>query len=172
MSTGHPDQVQHVVVMGVSGSGKSTVGEALAARLDLPFADADDLHPAANKDKMAAGEALSDEDRWPWLARVGEWLAQHPDGGVVTCSALKRAYRDVLRDHAPTAYHVHLAGSRDVIAERQAGRRGHFMPASLLDSQFDTLEPLGDDEAGIVVDVADPVEEVVAAAMTAVTSRG
>jgi gluconokinase len=159
-----------VVVMGVSGSGKSTVGEAVAARLGVGFADADDFHPAANKAKMAAGEALTDDDRWPWLERVGAWLAeQSSSGGVVTCSALRRAYRDVLRRHAPSAFHVLLHGDREVIAARQAGRRGHFMPASLLDSQFATLEPLQPDEAGVVVDVAAGVDDVVAAALAALS---
>jgi gluconokinase len=147
-----------VVVMGVSGSGKSTVGAALAQRLGVPFADADDLHPEANIAKMAAGHPLDDEDRRPWLERIGRWLAEHADGGVVSCSALKHAYRDQLREHRPDTTFVHLAGSREVIARRQASRPGHFMPASLLDSQFATLEPLGDDERGFVVDVDQSVD--------------
>src|SRR4051812_49985386 len=151
-----------IVVMGVSGSGKSTVGAALAQRLRVPFADADDFHPAANVAKMSAGHALDDDDRRPWLESIGEWLAAHAEsGGVMSCSALKRVYRDQLRDHAPTAEFVHLAGSREVIARRQASRPGHFMPASLLDSQFAILEPLGDDELGQTVDVDQSIDAIV-----------
>lgn len=158
-----------IVVMGVSGSGKSTVGAALAQRLRVPFGDADDFHPEANIEKMTAGEALNDEDRKPWLKAIGEWLADHPDGGVVTCSALKRDYRDQLREHcaesATGVEFVHLYGEREVIARRQATRPGHFMPASLLDSQFETLEQLGEDERGFVVDVAQSIDEIVEAAV-------
>ena len=113
-----------VVVMGVSGSGKSTVGAALAARMGVPFADGDDLHPRANRVKMAAGEPLDDDDRRPWLDAVGAWLATHPDGGVISCSALKRAYRDQLRHHAPDTPFLMLHGSPEVIRRRQAGRVG------------------------------------------------
>jgi gluconokinase len=147
--------------MGVSGSGKSTVGAALAGRLQVPFEDADDLHPAANVAKMTRGEPLDDHDRWPWLERIGEWLAEHVDGGVIACSALKRRYRDQLRHHCPTVEFLHLEGGRDVIENRQASRPGHFMPASLLTSQFETLEPLAPDERGVVVDVAGSVDEIV-----------
>ena len=151
-----------LVVMGVSGSGKSTVGAALAQRLGVPFADADDLHPAANITKMAAGEALDDVDRHPWLETIGAWLADHDaDGGVVSCSALKVAYRDQLRRHAPRVRFVHLSGSRAVITRRQASRPGHFMPASLLDSQFATLEQLGSGEDGVVIDVDQSVDAIV-----------
>jgi gluconokinase len=149
-----------IVVMGVSGSGKSTVGAALAQRLRVPYGDADDFHPEANVAKMTAGHALDDEDRWPWLAAIGEWLAAH-DAGVITCSALKRGYRDVLREHRPDVLFVHLHGDREVITRRQATRPGHFMPASLLDSQFETLEPLEGDELGFVVDIDRSVDEVV-----------
>jgi gluconokinase len=154
--THHP-----IVVMGVSGSGKSTVGAALAQRLRVPFADADDLHPEANIAKMSRGEALDDHDRYPWLERVGAWLAEHPDGGVMSCSALKRKYRDQLRHHAPATEFVLLAGSREVIERRQASRPGHFMPASLLTSQLATLEPLEPDEGGLVLDVNQSVDEIV-----------
>jgi len=150
-----------LVVMGVSGSGKSTVGAALAQRLRVPFADADDFHPEANVAKMTAGHALDDDDRRPWLEAIGEWLSEHRDGGVVSCSALKRAYRDQLREHLPGALFVHLDGSRDVIARRQSSRPGHFMPASLLDSQFATLEPLEPDENGIIIDVDQSVDAIV-----------
>lgn len=140
--------------MGVSGSGKSTVGSALAARLGVPFVDGDDLHPAANVDRMRAGQSLTDEDRRPWLDAVGAWLAAHPDGAVTACSALRRSYRDRLRAHAPEAWFVHLDGDPGLVAERQAARHGHFMPASLQASQQATLEPLEPDEAGVRVDVA------------------
>lgn len=151
-----------VVAMGVSGSGKSTVGAALAQRLGVPFADADDLHPEANIAKMSAGEALDDDDRRPWLDVVGRWLGEHrTTGGVMSCSALKRSYRDQLRSHAPDVELLHLHGTREVIARRQASRPGHFMPASLLDSQFATLEPLGDDEHGLVLDVDSSVDDLV-----------
>jgi gluconokinase len=151
-----------VVVMGVSGSGKSTVGAALAQRLRVPFADADDLHPAANIAKMSAGQALDDHDRRPWLETIGGWLAEHVGtGGVVSCSALKRRYRDQLRHHAPSVVFLHLDGSHDVIAARQASRPGHFMPASLLHSQFATLEPLAPDERGTVIDVDQDIDAIV-----------
>ena len=158
------DQRPLVVVMGVSGSGKSTVGAALAQRLRVPFADADDFHPPANIAKMTAGHALDDQDRHPWLEAVGEWLAEHDqDGGVMTCSALKHSYRDQLRHHEPRIEILHLDGSREVIARRQASRPGHFMPASLLDSQFATLEPLTPEEHGLVVDVDQSVDAIVQA---------
>ena len=151
-----------IVVMGVSGSGKSTVGAALAQRLRVPFADADDFHPPANIAKMTAGEALDDTDRHPWLEAIGEWLAAHEDsGGVMSCSALKRKYRDQLRKHAPSVELLHLHGTREVIASRQASRPGHFMPASLLDSQFATLEPLAPDERGSTVEVDQPIDQIV-----------
>jgi gluconokinase len=150
-----------IVVMGVSGSGKSTVGAALAQRLRVPFADADDFHPEANIAKMTAGQPLNDEDRRPWLDAIGDWLKAHADGGVVSCSALKRDYRDRLRDHFADAEFVHLDGTHEVIARRQASRPGHFMPASLLDSQFATLEPLEPDEHGLVIDVDQSVDAIV-----------
>jgi len=147
--------------MGVSGSGKSTVGAALAQRLGVPFVDADSLHPPANIAKMAAGQPLDDEDRHPWLERIGDWLADHPGGGVVSCSALKRGYRNQLRAHCPQVRFLHLSGSADVIGRRLAARAGHFMPAALLRSQLDTLEPLGTDEAGVTVDADQDVEAIV-----------
>lgn len=153
--------------MGVSGSGKSTVGVALAATLGVPFEDGDDLHPAANLAKMARGEPLDDADRRPWLDEVGRWLARHADGGVIACSALRRAYRDQLRAHLPSADFLLLTGDPEVIARRQAARRGHFMPTSLLASQLQTLEPLGPDEHGVEVDVDQSVDEVVAAFVAA-----
>lgn len=132
---------QRIVVMGVSGCGKSSVGAALSQALGIPYRDGDDLHPAVNVAKMRAGEALTDADRWPWLDRVAQDLARLAPV-IVGCSALRRAYRDRIRAGAggPVLF-VHLAGSREVIAARMAARSGHFMPASLLDSQFATLEP-------------------------------
>jgi gluconokinase len=150
-----------IVVMGVSGSGKSTVGAALAQRLRVPFADADDFHPPANIAKMTAGQPLDDDDRYPWLEAIGEWLAQHDDGGVMSCSALKRKYRDQLRRRCPDVEFLHLAGTPEVIGKRQASRPGHFMPASLLASQFATLEPLEPDERGIVIDVDQNIDAIV-----------
>ena len=152
-----------VVVMGVSGCGKSSVGEALGRLLDVPYFDGDDLHPAENVANMAAGVPMTDADRWPWLDRVAAVLAgQAPV--IVGCSALKRAYRDRIRAGAggPVRF-VHLAGSRAVIEARMAARTGHFMPAALLDSQFAALEPPGPDEA-VTLDVAQPVAEIAAAA--------
>ncbi|MCZ0729526.1 gluconokinase [Mycolicibacterium iranicum] len=150
-----------IVVMGVSGSGKSTVGAALAQRLRVPFADADDFHPPENIAKMTAGHALDDDDRYPWLEAIGEWLAQHPDGGVMSCSALKRVYRDQLRQHRADIEFLHLAGSPETIGRRQASRPGHFMPAALLASQFETLEPLEPDEQGVAIDVDQSIDSIV-----------
>jgi gluconokinase len=147
--------------MGVSGSGKSTVGAALARRLGVPFADADAFHPRANIAKMAAGTPLTDDDRYPWLEAVGQWLADHEDGGVISCSALKRGYRDRLRSHCPSIEFLHLTGSPELIGRRQAGRPGHFMPSVLVKSQFDTLEPLAPDEHGIALDVESSVDSIV-----------
>ena len=152
-----------IVVMGVSGSGKSTVGAALAQRLGVPFADADDFHPPANIAKMTAGIPLDDDDRYPWLDAIGHWLAERcGDGGVMSCSALKRKYRDQLRKHCPQTEFVHLSGSPEVIAARQASRPGHFMPASLMASQFATLEPLQPDEYGVTIDVNHDIDWIVA----------
>ena len=159
-----------LVVMGVSGSGKSTVGAAIAQRLRVPFEDADDLHPSANIAKMSRGEPLDDSDRYPWLELVGEWLAVHEDGGVMGCSALKRTYRDQIRGLAPTTRFLLLQGSPEVIAARQAARPGHFMPASLLASQLATLEPLGPDEDGIVLDVDQSVDAIVQGYVDAVVA--
>lgn len=150
-----------IVVMGVSGSGKSTVGAALAQRLRVPFADADDFHPAANIAKMSSGHPLDDADRMPWLDAIGRWLADHPDGGVMSCSALKRSYRDLLRGHRPDVEFLHLAGTPEVIGRRQASRPGHFMPASLLASQFETLEPLSAAERGVTIDVDQDIDSIV-----------
>jgi gluconokinase len=133
-----------LIVAGVSGSGKTTVGAILAERLGWPFADADDFHPAANVEKMRAGLPLTDEDRWPWLRAIGAWMDERIAGNesaVVTCSALKRSYRDLLLGGRPQAQMIFLAVSREVLAQRLAARHGHFFPGQLLGTQFDALEP-------------------------------
>lgn len=143
-----------IVVMGVSGAGKTTVGRLLAERLGLPFADADDFHPPSNVARMAAGVALTDADRQPWLHAIGRWIAaQDRAGGVVTCSALKRSYRDLLRAHCSAIFFLHLDGTREALAARMDRRTEHFMPPSLLDSQLADLEPLEPDERGGTLDV-------------------
>ena len=150
-----------IVVMGVSDSGKSTVGELLATGLGIPFIDADDLHPITNVDKMTAGVPLTDEDRWPWLAKVGRAMAEaRGTGVVVACSALKRAYRDAIRSEAPSAEFVYLEGSRELLASRLGSREGHFMPATLLDSQLEALQPLGEGEAGITISIDHSPENI------------
>lgn len=154
-----------VVVMGVAGSGKSTVGAALADRLRLPLGDADDLHPSANVEKMSQGIPLTDEDRAPWLDAVGEEIARHRVPGlVIACSALKVAYRDVLRAHAPEVFFLHLETTKRVLAQRMLVRSEHFMPLALLDSQLDTLEPLAGDENGFAIDARRSVDEIIGAA--------
>jgi len=153
-----------VCVMGVSAAGKSTVGTALALTLGVPFVDADDLHSDANRAKMAAGIPLTDDDRWPWLDAVGARLRDERDSGlVVACSALRRAYRDRIREAAPGVVFVHLTGTPELLAARAGARTDHFMPPALLVSQLATLEPLEDDEAGLVADVAAPAGALVAA---------
>ncbi|WP_430868486.1 gluconokinase [Demequina aurantiaca] len=145
-----------VVVMGVTGCGKTSVGVAISDARGNDFADADAFHPAANVAKMAAGTPLTDEDRWPWLQAVGQWLGDREDA-VVSCSALRRAYREVLLAQAPGAIFVHLAAPQHVLEERVRARSAatdHFAGASLLDSQYSTLEPLADDEVGVTVDVS------------------
>jgi gluconokinase len=150
-----------VVVMGVSGSGKSTVGELLAERLDVPYAEADSFHPPANIRKMAAGTPLDDEDRRPWLDAIARWLSERAgQGGVVSCSALRRRYRDRLRDSGAPLFFLHLDGSEELIAGRLKERKGHFMPRSLLRSQFATLEPLEPDEQGAAVPIGGTPAEV------------
>lgn len=131
----------------------------------VPFVDADTLHPAANVAKMAAGHPLDDDDRYPWLDKVGEWLVAHRDGGVVSCSALKRKYRDRLRAHCPGVEFLHLSGSAELIAGRLAARTDHFMPAALLRSQLDTLEVLGPDEDGMTVDAGGDVDAIIDAVL-------
>lgn len=148
-----------VVVGGVSGSGKSTVGRALAERLGVPFEDGDDLHPQANVEKMRAGEPLTDEDRRPWLIEVAGWLAER-EAGVIACSALRRTYRDLLRSEADLEI-LMLQGDPELISSRQAARGQHFMPTGLMASQFATYEPLSPEEDGRTVDVGQDVEAIV-----------
>jgi gluconokinase len=146
-----------LVLMGVSGCGKSTVAGVLAGRLGWDLGEGDDLHPPANVEKMAAGHPLTDDDRWPWLERVADWIRERTDAarpGIITCSALKRTYRDILRgEHVVFVY---LHGTREQIATRLANRHGHYMPPSLLDSQFADLEPPGDDERALRIDIGPP----------------
>lgn len=152
-----------LVVMGVSGSGKSTVAGILAGQLGWDLEEGDDLHPPANVAKMAAGHPLTDDDRWPWLSTVASWITEHTMAGIpgiITCSALKRIYRDVLR--GPDVVFVHLAGSKEQIGQRLSSRLDHFMPASLLDTQIATLEPPGPDENVLVVDVGRPPAQLAA----------
>jgi gluconokinase/shikimate kinase len=149
-----------LVIMGVSGSGKSTVGGLLAGRLGWDLAEGDDLHPEANVAKMHAGEPLTDEDRWPWLERIADWIRAHTEAGtpgIVTCSALKKRYRDVLRSEG--VVFVFLEGSRDKISDRLASRHGHFMPPSLLESQFEALEAPTAEENFISLSVSAPPAE-------------
>ncbi|MBP2049830.1 gluconokinase [Streptomyces griseochromogenes] len=161
-----------VIVMGVSASGKSTVGARLAQRLGVPFLEGDDLHPAANRAKMASGHPLDDADRKPWLAVFAQWIrtaAAGGRGGVATCSALKREYRDQLRRTGADLWFVYLALDRAVAAERIARRKGHFMPPRLLDSQYEVLDPLQAQEPGVTIDGSGDPEQVLAAALRAVT---
>jgi len=155
-----------LVVMGVSGCGKSTVGALLSRRLGKQFFDGDDFHPAANKEKMGAGIPLTDADREPWLGTLGELLAVQDDGGttvppIVACSALKRRYRDLLRSYAPDVVFIHLAGTAATIGARMDARAHEFMPRTLLDSQFAALEELEADETHVVVDISLPLEVLV-----------
>ncbi|MEC4015932.1 gluconokinase [Streptomyces sp. H27-D2] len=163
MSTPHV-----IVVMGVAGTGKTTIGPLVAAELGVPYAEGDDFHPPANIAKMSAGIPLDDTDREPWLDAIGAWAHNRAgQGGVASSSALKRIYRDRLRAAAPDLLFLHLTGDRELIAGRMAERKGHFMPSALLNSQFATLQPLGPDEAGVAVDVTGTPEEIAERAVAA-----
>jgi len=153
-----------LVVMGVSGSGKSTIADKLAKRLGWTFEDGDRFHPAGNVAKMSAGHPLTDEDRWPWLQAIADEIDRICKAGeraVIACSALKRAYRDILVHGRNDVRIVFLNGTRDLIAGRLAARKGHFMPPGLLDSQFKTLEPPATDEKPVMVSIDAPVDAIV-----------
>ena len=153
-----------LVVMGVSGSGKSTIAERLAARLGWRYEDGDRFHPPANVAKMSAGHPLTDEDRWPWLQAIADEIDRLSETGqraVVACSALKRVYRDILVHGRDDIRIVFLNGTQDLIADRLTARKGHFMPPGLLASQFKTLEPPPPDERPITVSIDAPVEVIV-----------
>lgn len=159
-----------VVVMGPSGVGKTTVAQMLADRLAWTFAEADEFHPKANIDKMSAGVPLNDDDRWPWLRLIRDWAAERAGEGrdtVITCSALKRRYRDVLREAPARVRFLELTASAELVESRLSQRKGHYMPPSLLASQFAALEELGDDEDGVKVDVGTDPETIVRNALSA-----
>ena len=164
-----------IVVMGVSGAGKSTLGTLLAERLGWPFEDGDSFHPPENVEKMRAGTPLTDEDRWPWLAAIAARIARaraEGTGVVIACSALKRVYRDMLRDGQADVRFLHLTGEPALIMARQAARRGHYMPASLVASQFAALEP-PDTEADVIdLDVEPDPPAILARAVAALRRRG
>lgn len=156
--------IQCCIIMGVSGCGKSSFGAALSAKLGFPYVDGDDLHSPQAVEKMRAGIPLTDEDRWPWLDKVGKVLGEQAPV-IVGCSALKRVYRDRIRAAAGhSVLFIHLAGDRDVIAKRMGARQGHYMPTSLLDSQFAALEPPGQDEA-ITIDIDQPLDRMIRQAL-------
>jgi gluconokinase len=159
-----PETVHALIVMGVAGSGKTTVAQALATRLGWRFEDGDKFHPASNVARMRSGQPLTDEDRWPWLRAIAEEVDRTRDAGghlIVACSALKRAYRDILIGTRTGVRLIYLKGARDLILQRLRARRGHFMPPELLDSQFATLEEPGSDEDAVVVDVAPAVDAII-----------
>ena len=163
-----------LIVMGVSGSGKTTVGEKLAARLGWPYEDADKYHPASNVAKMSAGHPLTDEDRWPWLKAIAAEIDRVCDAGgktVIGCSALKRAYRDILLHNRADVRLIYLNGTQSLIAERLRRRKGHFMPPELLTSQFKTLEPPTPGERPVTVSIDAPTEKIVEAILHELKSR-
>jgi gluconokinase len=170
-----PDAAPQVVVMGVSGVGKSTVAEGLSASLGWSFAEGDAFHSAANVAKMASGHPLTDDDRWSWLRAIGAWMSERIEAGqpsVVTCSALRRAYRDLLRDGRPEVRFLHLVAAEGLVADRMRSRTNHYMPTSLLHSQFDLLEPLEADEPGATVSVEGTTSDVLRRAVAALGLTG
>ena len=172
MASTHDDATP-IVVMGVSGSGKTTIGRALATRLNAEFLDADDLHSPENRAKMASGHALDDEDRQPWLQAVGQHMsdaASRRQLTVVACSALKRRYRDQLRTYVPDVPFVYLSGTPTVLEARMKHRAHHFMPSTLLGSQLADLEPLADDELGVTIDITANVAQIVDEVVTSLAS--
>ncbi len=161
-----------VVAMGVCGSGKTSVGKVIASRMNWPFIEGDDLHPPANKAKMAAGVPLTDADRWPWLDRIADRMRAIDKAGgsaVVACSALRKAYRDRLRGSGVDLRFLHLTGDANLIRQRMESRSGHFMPADLLDSQLATLEPARPDEDLYEVDISGTVSDLAEAAIRSLT---
>jgi gluconokinase len=173
MSASGPPGTTTIIVMGVSGSGKSTVAATLVDRLGWEFAEGDDFHPPANVEKMRAGHPLDDDDRWPWLRRLAAWIGEHEKAGrnvVVTCSALKRSYRDLLREHAPSMLTVFARGDVDLIHARITARRHEYMPPSLLPTQLEDLEEREDDEPGLTVDIAQTPEQIVERVMTVISA--
>ena len=159
-----------VVVMGVAGSGKTTVARGVAVSMHWLFAEGDAFHPEANVEKMHSGIPLTDEDRWPWLRLIGDWMSEQEDVGrsaVVTCSALRRVYRDLLRENRPAVRFCHVTSPEAEIQDRLDHRQGHYMPPSLLPSQIATLEPLGPDEPGVTVSGHGTEAEVLARALEA-----
>lgn len=169
-----PTSTVTVVVMGVSGSGKTTVAQYMDDVLGWPIAEGDDFHPPANVAKMSAGTPLTDEDRAPWLEAVARWIGEQEAAGrdaIVTCSALKRAYREVLRHDHPSVWFVHVSSSRDALQHRLAARSDHYMPASLLASQLETLEPLEADEPGLLISEEGSPDEVAARALDALSEE-
>jgi carbohydrate kinase (thermoresistant glucokinase family) len=164
-----------VVVMGVSGSGKTTIAKMLAGALGCPYLEGDDLHPPSNVEKMRGGTPLTDADRLPWLCRIAREIdvwRQRGGSGVVTCSALKRAYRDILIGDRACVILAYLKGSRTMIENRMAARQAHFMPVALLDSQFATLEEPGPDERAVIVDIGGPPGEIAAEMLRQLRERG
>lgn len=159
------------VIMGVAGSGKSTIGAMVARQISAVYLDGDDLHPPSNIAKMSAGVPLNDDDRWPWLAQIADRLAQ-TDQIIIGCSALKRSYRDFMRDRVGDLVFLYLEATRDVLENRMAAREGHFMPLSLLDSQLATLEPPGPDETAIAVNIDASPQDVAGAFVQQITQGG
>lgn len=167
------EQIVSIVVMGVSGAGKSTVGNMLASQLGFTFCDADGLHPPENVERMASGHPLGDTDRWPWLEAVGQYLADSRKvhrGTVMACSALKHSYRDVLRNHVPDVFFVFLDGPMSIVRDRINDRNHEFMPATLLASQYASLEPLSEAERGIRIDIAETPARIVSAVTSAMAA--
>ena len=163
------------IVMGPSGVGKTTTAKGVADRLGWEFAEGDEFHPKANIDKMSAGIPLDDDDRAPWLCSIRDWMSEQSDAGlncVLTCSALKKRYRDILREARSQVLFIELDAPMDLVGERMAHRKGHYMPTSLLKSQFDTLEPLDAEEGGIIVSVRDTPEKVIDDAVAALEKAG
>jgi gluconokinase len=162
------------VIMGVSGAGKTTVAKGIAERWGWEYAEGDDFHSSANRAKMAAGHPLDDDDRWPWLRAIAAWIGsceRRDENAVVTCSALKRSYRDLLRDGHPSVVFVALTPAKDELAQRLARRKGHYIPASLLESQLDTLQPLSPDEPAISISAYGEPADVLSQVLVALTIR-